>query len=226
MPIINLNFEGNPPLIPESSYQLFKTTIDLDLAQTLGEIVLKERLNILNNTPTPPGANPAWLTGKFWYYNLLDLDYPEIKRLYEYIRQGYIDYTTALGISPGTTYLRCWANVIKFKQQITWHNHSDATFGVEGEYPYISGNICIHTHGTSTHFRSPYIGGAHSERNKKLGSAPIENVNGEMILFPSWIFHQTDVNETLVPRVTISFDIINENVYLNRGENAIFRKLT
>jgi ectoine hydroxylase-related dioxygenase (phytanoyl-CoA dioxygenase family) len=55
-------------------------------------------------------------------------------------------------------------------------------------------------------------------------AAPIDNIPGEMILFPSYIVHWTDQNTSKTPRISIAFDIITEEVY-NMIDNHNFRVL-
>jgi hypothetical protein len=229
-----ITLPGQPPIVPAVDVQFFKSTMQSGIAERLAKIVLQEKDHILANTPVPKGISPTWLTGRFWHYNLLDYNYDELDYLKKFIAEQYTKYTQELGIPTESAYIRVWANVLKFKQEITWHNHFDSVTNLNtanAVFPYISGNICVKTCDTKTWFRSPFVGGAGTNsfgkgatrfKNDVIG---IDNVIGECLFFPSWIIHRTDKNETIEPRITISFDIIPESVYLVKENNQSFRRL-
>ena len=232
--LIKLEFPGKPPLVPSLEIPLFKTQLSADIAENLEKIVLKEKDHILANTELPEKVPPTWLTGRFWFYNLLDYDYEELRHLKTFIADEYTNYLRALGETPGSCYIRVWANVLKFNQNISWHNHFDCVTATNleiGPFPHVSGNICVRTFDTKTWFRSPLLGGAGEKAAFGLGSkykddvVGISNVVGECLFFPSWLPHRTDTNMLTTPRITISFDIIPEEVYLAKENNQIFRKL-
>ena len=100
---------------------------------------------------------------------------------------------------------------------ITPHNHADAHGEAPAEYSYISGNISLQTENTSTFFAHPIL-------NKKV-YREIPNINGELILFPSFMTHWTSQNLSVIPRITIAFDIITKEVY-NMIDNTNYRLLT
>jgi len=228
-----ITLPGQPPLVPEIQLQFFKTKMQQGIAERLSDIVLQEKDHILATTPVPAGMSPTWLTGRFWSYNLLDYDYDELRYLKDFIKDQYINFMTALDQPVNNAYIKVWANLLKFKQEITWHNHFDCITGLETKdavMPHVSGNICVKTHNTKTWFRSPFLGGSGHGSFKKgtrytKDVIGVENVDGECLFFPSWLIHRTDENETIEPRITISFDIIPESVYIVKSDNAIFRRL-
>jgi alpha-N-acetylglucosamine transferase len=185
---------------------------------TLAFIVLREGEKILKQFPEE-GANKNWLTSKLWKYNLLDWNYPEIKQLKEFIREQYVSLMREIGRQPEKTYIQCWANILNDPTRcIVPHHHADGHSGgnVSQSYSYLSGNLCVETYNTNTYFRNPFL-------DKDV--LPIPNVDGELIMFPSFIVHWTDYNQDLEPRITISFDIIKEEFYKQiDGKN--YRELT
>jgi hypothetical protein len=233
-----ITLPGNSPIVPTIDVQFFKASMQDGVAQRLAEIVLQEKDHILETTPVPKGMSPTWLTGRFWSYNLLDYDHEELRYLKTFIAEQYGNFMQSLDLPVTPVYIKVWANLLRFKQEITWHNHFDCVTGLDtmdAVFPHISGNICVKTHGTKTWFRSPFLGGAGADsfgNGKGKGSSRfkqdvigIDNVVGECLFFPSWVIHRTDENETTEPRITISFDIIPESVYLVKQDNAIFRRL-
>ena len=228
-----ITLPGQPPIVPAIEVQFFKASMQEGIAERLADIVLQEKDNILDTTPVPKGMSPTWLTGRFWSYNLLDYDYEELRYLKTFIAEQYTSFMQSIGQPVTPVYIKVWANLLKFKQEITWHNHYDCVTRLntlDAVFPHISGNVCIKTHGTKTWFRTPFLGGAGQGSFKKgtryiddvIG---IDNVVGECVFFPSWIIHRTDENETIEPRITISFDIIPESVYTVKEDNEIFRRL-
>jgi hypothetical protein len=229
-----ITLPGQPPIVPAIEVQFFKASMQEGIAERLADIVLQEKDNILDTTPVPKGMSPTWLTGRFWHYNLLDYDHKELVYLKTFIAEQYTLYMQQLGQLVEPAYIRVWANLLRFKQEITWHNHYDCVTRLntlDAVFPHVSGNICIKTHDTKTWFRSPFIGGAGADGFGKGVSRfkedviGIDNVVGECVFFPSWMIHRTDENETIEPRITISFDIIPESVYMVKEDNEIFRRL-
>jgi len=184
----------------------------------LGNIVLIEGEKILKQFPEE-GDNKKWLTSKLWKYNLLDWEYPEIKQLKEFIREQYVSLMTEIGREPEKTYIQCWANILDQPDRcIVPHHHSDghAIGNAPQKYSYLSGNLCIETYNTSTYFRNPFL-----DRDY-IG---IPNVDSEMIMFPSFVNHWSDYNKNPQPRITISFDIIKEELY-EQIDGKNYRELT
>jgi len=233
MPILTITYPGKPPLIPPIQVPFYTARLEEGMAEKLEAIVLKEKDHILANTELPKGMPPTWLTGRFWFYNLLDYDYKELQYLKKFITEEYTNYLKALGQEPSECYIRVWANVLKFKQEITWHNHYDCVTGTtleESPFPHVSGNICVKTFDTKTWFKSPFIGGAGTGgfgkgTRYKQDVIGVDNVINECLFFPSWVPHRTDENMYPESRITISFDIIPAEVYHAKENNTIFRKL-
>ena len=210
-----ITLPGQPPIVPAIEVQFFKASMQEGIAERLTDIVLQEKDNILDTTPVPKGMSPTWLTGRFWHYNLLDYDHKELVYLKTFIAEQYTLYMQQLGQLVEPAYI----------DSVTKLDTTTALF------PHVSVNICIKTHDTKTWFRSPFIGGAGADGFGKGVSRfkedviGIDNVVGECLFFPSWMIHRTDENETIEPRITISFDIIPESVYLVKSDNQIFRRL-
>jgi hypothetical protein len=124
----------------------------------------------------------------------------------------------SLGIEPEKKiYVQCWANILyNDGRVIDEHNHADAHCNAPFEYCYISGNLSVQTENTNTYFCHPIL-----PRKYRI---PVKNINSELILFPSFLIHATDGCITEKPRITISFDIITQEVY-NMVDNKNFREL-
>ena len=197
---------------------MFQTNLGERLAKSLSEIVMTEKDNIIKNTKGHHDErDPEWLTARLWEYNFLDFDYPEVKELKEYIKTTFLEFSKQLGHEPGKVYIQCWANIIKNDGRIiTPHEHANAHAQAPGAYAYLSGNICLQAENTQTYYRNPLLCDMYGG---------ITNVPGDMILFPSYVIHWTDPNYSSLPRISIAFDLITEEVY-NMLNNTNYRELS
>lgn len=228
--MINLNFESKSPLLPAFNIKFSDTILDVETTKQLADVVLLEEENIINNYYSNPHLENrsvdqdqderTWLTGKLWWYNLLDFNYPCIKPFNNFIVNSYKSYMDSIGVdSSKPVYVQCWANIIRNNGRIiSPHNHVDGHCNAPWQYCYVSGNLSIHTENTCTYFSHPII--------KEL-AVDLPNVNGQLIMFPSWMTHWTSKNLSDKPRITISFDIITEEVYnMETVDNFNYRLLT
>ena len=206
-------------MLPAFDIALHNSSIDSENLDQLIKIVIKEHPNIIAIKSKHDEDDPTWITGKLWAYNFLDFDYPCVRYLKKFIYEKYLEYAVFCNIdSSKPVYIQCWVNIINNDGRIiTPHNHAEAHGGAPVEYSYISGNISLQTENTSTFFAHPIL-------NKKA-YREIPNINGELILFPSFITHWTSPNLSDNPRITIAFDIITEEVY-NMINNNNYRLLT
>lgn len=207
--LFNIGWGSKSFFTPSISINMFNDSLPEDLTERLKHIILSEEPNILKNIPPLNPEDPDWMTGRLWGYNFLNLDYDEIRYLKTWINERYKTYTKAVGAPEEKVYIQCWVNIIRNNgRRIVPHHHAEGhaplNCNAPQEYSYVSGNLCIQTNNTSTWFRNPFL-------DKQIHG--INNVDGELILFPSWLVHWTDVNESEEPRITISFDIIKEDFY-------------
>lgn len=165
-----------------------------------------------NRNPDEVNGLEDWVTNRAFEYNLLKFGdkYPEVTELKTKIYQQYINYIDALGIPNDTIpYVQVWFNVLrKDSRFFSRHHHAHPARIGDTVDAYISGNISIRAENTKTYYYSPYID------NQSVG---ITNIPGESVLFPSWAYHSTDQNKAELPRLSIAFDIITEEMY-NKGK--------
>jgi hypothetical protein len=204
-------FESKSPFLPPFIIPVYKSFFvegGFKGVDKLNHLVLEKEKEILETTkPYPLNDTADWLTNRLYEYTLFSYanEYPVLNDLKQHISKCYLEYCDSLNIQPSKVYITCWANVIrKGNRHITPHHHCDGHIKAPFEYAYVSGNICVSANGTSTYYRN------HLNKNQ---SARIINIPGEMYLFPSWVEHWTDANESEEPRVSIAFDIITEEVY-------------
>jgi hypothetical protein len=217
--IFNLQFGTKSYFTPALNLNLYSSSISEELRSSLADIVLKEERYIIETYPTRH-PDKEWLSGRVWYYNLFDFDYEAIRQLKEHIKNEYISYMKSLNTEPEKVYIQCWANIIRNNgMRMSPHHHADGhslDINAPQEYSYLSGNLCVQTFNTSTWFQSPFL-------DKQV--IPLNNVDGEIIFFPSFLRHWTDCNESETPRITISFDIVTEPFYEIVKNNSNYRLL-
>ncbi len=217
--LFDMVFESKSYFTPSITIKMYNSSISQNLTNRLRDIIILEEPNILANVPPSNPDDPDWMTGRLWNYNFLDLDYDEIRQLKFWIKEQYIFYMGLLNHPPEKVYIQCWANIIRNNgRRIVPHHHADghsSTVDAPQEYSYLSGNLCIQTVETNTWFRNPFL-------DKKASAIP--NIDGEMIFFPSFITHWTDINRSEKPRITVSFDLITEEFY-NQIDNKNYRLL-
>ena len=140
------------------------------------------------------GSNST--TAKFQSYNILTWSHPEIKKLRSNIARSVIKYNDECGNkTPNVLWIQCWYNVLRFGQKIKPHFHSLSSNS------YLSGHFNVQVNDTSTVYMSP----ANQINDPEV--VDIENVLGELTLFPSHIFHYTTPHYSFKPRITIAFDV-------------------
>lgn len=216
--MISLNFPSSSPLLPSFNINLSDTTLNEETNRQLGGVVLAEQQNIIDNVKQRfEEDDPTWLTGKLWEYNFLDFDYPCVKEFNNFIFDSYTSYMDKIGgDSSKPVYVQCWANILKDDGRIIKpHHHADAHCNAPWHYCYVSGNLSVDTENTSTFFSHPIF---------RFVAEEVPNVNGQLIMFPSFMTHWSSENKSQRPRITIAFDIITEEVY-NNVDNKNFRLL-
>lgn len=228
--IFTVTYDSNSIFVPEIKVDFYVAKIDPSHIVPLAEFVKNNERYILDELtiPNERQTDPEWLTGRLYQYNLLNFKDDSIVYLKDFIKNEYIKYMDILGYEPGETYIQCWCNILRpGGRKISVHNHAGGNrvwFNPEDRteekmkreieiqgLSYLSGNISIQTNGTSTFFQNPFL-------NRQFYG--IENFNGEMIFFPSYINHTTDLQEITSERITISFDIITKELYDLMEENS------
>jgi hypothetical protein len=220
----SINFDSQSVFVPKIEVpfgvsKIQDNTIVKDLANLIKE---KEHyiLNVLTKKERVTDDD-TWITGRLHQYNFLNFEEDCVKYLKEFIKQQYIEFMAEMNQPVLTTYVQCWCNILRpGGRKITVHNHSsgnrpwlkiedrtDANLKKDREIQglsYLSGNLSIQTNGTATFFQNPFL-------DKQFYAIP--NFDGELILFPSYVNHTTDKQAIDSERITISFDIITDELY-------------
>ena len=202
-------FVSRPPVSPYAPQWDFRvgTSICEDIdTNSLSEFLLLKEKEVkklptsvrVNGTEsdgyTGLGSNST--TSKFQSYNILTWNHPEIKKLRSNIARMIIGYNNECdNKTPNELWIHSWYNVLRFGQKIKPHHHS------ADPDCYLSGHFDVQVNNTSTVYMSPI------NQINDPEVIDIENIPGELTLFPSYIFHYTTPHYSFKPRITIAFDV-------------------
>ena len=176
------------------------TTINVE---KFAKKILKNELRIIKKYPPKSidlkedfdgmtGLGYNSLTSRSCHYNVLN--WWGTGSLRKWMRAVYEKYNNIRKERP--LYVQCWSNVMRKGEQIKPHKHEAS----EGTTPlhHLCGHLCVQVDGsTSTYYEG--------ER--------ILNECGMMTFFPAYMNHWTDMYKNNGERITIAFDILNEDFY-------------
>ncbi|MCR9177075.1 MAG: putative 2OG-Fe(II) oxygenase [Alphaproteobacteria bacterium] len=148
--------------------------------------------------PVPISGITDGLTSRWHAFNVFTWPEPAMREMADFVTRAYWEYLDHLKIDRQRDYIQGWANVLRESEKLTPHAH-DLT-----ERSYLSGNLCLSAEHTETKYYPPYVYGAELKVDQTLD---LKNQPGNLVLFPSSVFHETSPNRTGRPRVTIGFDV-------------------
>ena len=147
-------------------------------------------------------------------YNIIDWDDQVIKNLADQIYQTYVEYITELCydvIPKNKLWIRGWGVRIEPDDRLMHHAHAFH------ENTYLSGNLSLSNLDTTTDYLFPYLGWY-------FGYWKVKNIPGTMTLFPSWVEHMVNTNDTKQVRFSLGFDLFTEQsisyISKNRNKNS------
>ena len=206
--IRTISFESKSDFLPSFHLDLWISNLDLDMTEKLRQFVLEEEPKIIDKfgymNPSSNGG-PNFLTQRLYLYNIFHYQNECIDDLYHSLKKEFIKFLEHMNKPLRKTYIHGWGNVIRKGYNISKHAHTDANIeNMPMEYAYLSGSMCLYAENTKTSYKNPYI---------FEDFFPIDNVIGQNILFPSYIMHMTDFNNSDIPRVSLAYDIITQEQY-------------
>tara|TARA_B100001778_G_scaffold251367_1_gene211497 strand:- start:95 stop:700 length:606 start_codon:yes stop_codon:yes gene_type:complete len=178
-------------------YKIKQLQTDIDFIK-LSELLLQKEPEIIKKYPSTgfngmftdgnTGLGEDSTTSRFYHYNVLNWKGTDI--LKHYIKRGYEEYT---GLKNTIIYVKCWFNVMRKGDQIKPHRHAPTNFK---ENCYLCGHFNAQVDGTTSTFYQldDYI-------------EEIKNINGNIIFFPSYVAHWTNLYNGNSQRITCAFDI-------------------
>ena len=188
-------------------YKIKQLQTDIDFIK-LSELLLQKEPEIIKKYP-PTGFNGMFTDGntglgensttsRFYHYNVLSWNWEGTDLLKKYIKLGYEEYT---GLKDTTIYVHCWYNVMRKGDQIKPHKHTPADLEYT-ENHYLCGHFNAQVDGTTSTF---YQLEDHTEK--------LENITGMITLFPSYVFHWTNLYNGNSQRITCAFDINSKEFF-------------
>ena len=194
------------PFAIDYTFYVFENIInDVDFS-AVSKIIKSKEKKIIRSSPKSSGDGNTGLgdnslTSRFGYFNVLKWQEPDIQKIKDHIIDNVSKfYNRILQEKPTDLKIQCWANVMRKGQQIKPHVHDTSNNCLLG------GHICVDVDNTSTHYINPfkYFSGDNQETYSS------KNEVGKITLFSDNIPHYTD-KVISKDRVTIAFDIINDN---------------
>jgi hypothetical protein len=199
--------EPRTPFAPSWDYSFSVLDFSKMRIEELAALILSKEEEIKSLPPsTDDNGNPTdgytglglnSTTSRFQNYNVLKWDHECVRELRLSIKEAFRSYNETLEYeTPDVVFIQCWANILRKGQKIRPHFHA------VGPHCYLSGHFNVQTTGeTSTVYLSPI------NQLNDPHQVGVPNVNGEMTIFPSYIFHYTTPHSADEPRITIAFDL-------------------
>lgn len=194
------------PYAPYWNFIIAKSFFDDIDTKKLSKLILSKEKSIKNLpnsldknnkfTDGYTGLGKNSTTSKFLHYNVLNWNTTETEQLRKNIKLILLKYNNYnCNPTPEKVWVQCWANIMRFSQKINPHMHSVSPFS------YLSGNFVVQSKDTSTFYINP----VNQINDPEIFE--IKNVDGEMTIFPSHVFHYTSRHYSIIPRITIAFDL-------------------
>lgn len=191
------NWKQNTPFAPVYNLPLWIEDLNPCFIDELYKVIISSKIADLKN----------WED-----YNIFTLENQAINFLQKNILRVYIDYMNAIKVSTEKKlWIRGWVAKLNKGDNLVLHAHSFH------ENTYLSGNVMISNHKTTTDYSIPHFTDHYESFYK------VENKPARITLFPSWVLHKVDTIEE-DNRISIGFDIYTShtmNYILNKKENDL-----
>ena len=200
-----VNFKSELPvtsLAPVYDYNILENNISdkVNMYEVLAH--MEDRYEHLKNTLTDEEDKKSQ-TIRYLMFNKDILKTEYMINLIDNIRENVHFYINQFRLQkPPRIWLQLWCNFLLSDEQIDIHQHAYDKFS------FLSGNLCLKTKDTSTHYLNPqrYF-------NKQDEVYHSKNEMGKLTIFPSTLPHTTDKVTGDEKRVTIAFDCLVDGDY-------------
>ncbi len=192
-------WEPKSPFAPSLDAHVFCDEYDALLAKEIRVIANQTYLGQIDESKFLSAANWKSLWTK---YNLFTWHHSVFKILRDLIYDSYVEYCEALEfpvLDRKDIWIRGWFTRLENGQEIGMHSHA------LHENAFVSGNMSLHNLNpwTTTDYWIPLFSLYH-------GYFHVKNEPGVVTLFPSWLQHRVDKNQSAKVRYTLAFDLFNE----------------
>ena len=198
-----LEFLNNNPPSPlgiKIPYWQWKSDILKFNEKEVCKFLLKTEKEIMEKYPPSHDGGvglPTSLVSRHRFFNFFNFKHKTTKILQKFIKDNIKLFFKEFPKKFNTSDLSiiCWYNVIKKWEKLSYHNHRPLEIAGSS---FISGHLTIACDKTSTHYYSLC----------KKFHWEVKNIPGSLIIFPSYVPHETDVHLGKHPRIMIAFDIL------------------
>jgi Putative 2OG-Fe(II) oxygenase len=174
----------------------FAPNVDVSLyIDNLGNDVAEKLIDLIEDHKVGPYKNRAWEK-----YNLFEWSDNTIESLKNKIWEMYLNYCASIDVEPYSRdyiWIRGWAVKLEAGDDVGMHSHS------LHENTFISGNISLTQNNTTTDYWIPLFSLYH-------GTFQCENHPGKIVMFPSWVQHGVNPNESGIIRYSLAFDLFTK----------------
>ena len=183
------------PYAPSYDYLLTQSVWDepdkVDIIRNFLLSKEKEILKLDYNNNAGTGLDSSSVSTRHGNYNVFDFvdECPELQDLLEFIKECYWNYIEQDNTQDFALKINSWFNVLYKGQKMTYHNHNPR------QSAYLSGNIHLDDYHTKTNY------------SYMIDRLSVDNIKGGVVLFPSVVFHGTDVYNGEKPRVSIACEL-------------------
>jgi hypothetical protein len=192
---------------------------DEQVLKDLARLVLEREQAIKRDNPPAFVAGEEniedSLTSRYYAFNVLTWPEPAARTLAAFFKASYLGMLDEMPLlRREKVYIQCWANTVRRGESIKIHNH-----GAPGSY--VSGNIPIQVKNHQDSFTHFIL---ESKVEESAARFSLDNRPGKLTIFPSWLYHYTDPWPHDEVRITIAFDIVNQEVFDRQASYRVGRK--
>jgi len=171
--------------------------------------LLKTEKEIINKYPSLGDGGTGLadsLTSRYQFYNFLKLESPMLEGLQKHIIKNIKMCINKFNIersgkgkhiSINDLWIICWFNVLRKNQKIGKHTHLPLS---DAERSFLSGHLTIQAESTRTYYLSIC----------EKYSWFIENIPGQLIIFPTYMPHYTNETLSKSSRISVAFDVYDK----------------
>jgi len=200
----HLEFFKNEPLSPlgiNVPYWQWKSDILSFNEKETCRFLLQTEKELIEKYPpsSHKGVTPSNSLGaRYEFFNFFKFEHETAKVLQKFIRDNIKLFFKEFPEKFDTSNLSiiCWYNILRKWDRLGYHVHVPTNHIHIGE-SFISGNLTIACEKTSTHYYSIC---------RKL-HWQTKNVPGSLVLFPSYVPHESEVHLGPHPRIVVAFDL-------------------
>ena len=180
-----------------------------EVTSDIRSVILEKEIEIIKQYPETTndggtGLRSKSLTSKFSKFNIFSWDFEWVDTI-KNCSISAIENMCAENM-PDKIYGQCWANVMRFGEQIKPHWHSSY------EHSFLGAHITIAADNTKTYYENPY---------NKNNVYSFDNKIGSINIFPSYLIHCTDIHLGDNERITLAMDFLTEDAIVSSSNNEL-----